>query len=212
MLDKYDKVAVLALLIRQIRAQDINAREKAVRDAAIKAVKETDDIQATIREALKAFGFDPKAANMWDQVKEAVGADIVSKAFAVARGKTPEVVVQKGSEEDEDNDEEVSSESEDADDNDSESDHQLNIRELVLDRLTAAGGAGTEAAPIKAYVEKTLNASIHAKTVGMTLWRLSKAGLARREGRTWFRVNDQETLGANAENEEAPAAEAEEAH
>lgn len=210
-MDKYDKQAVLALLIRQIRAQDANAKERAVRDAAIKIIKETDEIQTHIREALKAFGFDPKATNMWDQVKEAVGGDIFNRAFAVARGKAPEVEKDDGPEENDENDEEVSSEPEDVSGDASGSDHQPNIRELVLDRLTAAGSAGTEAATIKAYVEKTLNTSIHAKTVGMTLWRLSKAGLARREGRTWFRVNDQETLGADAENEKAPAAEAEEA-
>lgn len=216
MLDKYDKQAILALLIRQVRAQDVNARERAIRDAAIKVIKETDDAQAIIRDALRAFGFDPKVPKMWDAVREAIGAELFDSAFTIARANVPEIGASgeeegEGEEEEEGGDQTVSSKPEDATDNADDSTPLPNIRELVLDRLLAAGGAGTEAAPIKAYVEKTLKTSIHAKTVGMTLWRLSKSGLARREGRTWFRVNDQETLGDGGENEEAPAAETEEA-
>lgn len=62
------------------------------------------------------------------------------------------------------------------------------IRELVLDRLKAAGPEGSKAAPIREYLESALGIKTHEKTVGMTLYRLFKRGLARREGVTWFFV------------------------
>jgi hypothetical protein len=62
------------------------------------------------------------------------------------------------------------------------------IRELALERLRAAGAAGTKARVIRDFIEKTYKIKLHYKTVGMTLYRLSRDGLARREGQTWFVV------------------------
>jgi hypothetical protein len=37
-------------------------------------------------------------------------------------------------------------------------------------------------------IERTFGEPLHSKTVGMTLYRLSKDGLVRREGHNWFFV------------------------
>jgi hypothetical protein len=228
-LDEYDRQAILALVIKQIRAQDVVAREAEIRDAAIAAIKSAQAMQAAVRDAMKAFGFDPKSATMWDDVREGVGKDLIDRAFAVARESPPEASTMEAEREDENAGEDVEV-NVDEHEGDGESETGLSadgspvaetkgaqtrpdvsIRELVLERLAAAGNMGSEAAPIKRYVEGIIKSPIHEKTVGMTLWRLSKLGFVRREGRTWFRVSDQESIGAGAENEEAPAAEAEEA-
>jgi hypothetical protein len=60
------------------------------------------------------------------------------------------------------------------------------VRDIVLDQLEIAGSQGTKATPIRDYIEHTYNKDIHWKTVGMTLYRLSKDGLAHRKGQTWF--------------------------
>lgn len=60
------------------------------------------------------------------------------------------------------------------------------VSDIVLDRLKEAGKAGTKAAPIQHYIETTYGTKIHDKTVGMTLYRLQKDGLVRRDGYTWF--------------------------
>lgn len=60
------------------------------------------------------------------------------------------------------------------------------IREIVLGRLQAAGDEGSKAAPIRDFLEREHGIKTHEKTVGMTLYRLLKAGLARRNGTTWF--------------------------
>jgi hypothetical protein len=81
------------------------------------------------------------------------------------------------------------------------------IRNLTIDRLKAAGDAGTKAAVIREFIEKTYNFQIHEKTVGMTLYRLSLDKRARREGHTWFFVPPPaatENPGVSAPGSEVP--------
>lgn len=64
------------------------------------------------------------------------------------------------------------------------------IRDLVASELQRAGAAGTRAGPLRSFVEKALGRQIHYKTIGMTLYRLSKdePPQARREGVIWYFV------------------------
>lgn len=78
------------------------------------------------------------------------------------------------------------------------------VRELVLSALRAAGTAGTKAPPIRESIEKLRGARLHDKTVGMTLYRLSQDGLARRVGRTWFFVAETKNPGVAAPGSETP--------
>jgi hypothetical protein len=64
------------------------------------------------------------------------------------------------------------------------------LRRIVLERLQAAGQEGTTAADIRAHARAWVNVGFHQKTIGMTLYRLAKSGLARREGRIWRWVSD----------------------
>lgn len=60
------------------------------------------------------------------------------------------------------------------------------LREVILDRIEAAGAAGSKAAAIREFYERTFGKTIHQKTVGMTLYRLQNDGLVRHEGHFWF--------------------------
>lgn len=60
------------------------------------------------------------------------------------------------------------------------------IRDRVLDFLEKAGAHGSKAAPIRAYLEQVHGQKTHEKTVGMTLYRLLKEGLVKRNGHVWF--------------------------
>ena len=62
------------------------------------------------------------------------------------------------------------------------------LRKFVLDQLRLAGREGSKAAPIRILAKQVLERDFHAKAVGMTLRRLVKQGLARREGHVWFAV------------------------
>lgn len=69
------------------------------------------------------------------------------------------------------------------------------VSDIVLDQLRKAGTAGSKAAPIQKYIESTYGTTIHDKTVGMTLYRLSQEDppKVRRQGHTWFFVPEAET-------------------
>ena len=69
------------------------------------------------------------------------------------------------------------------------------LRDVILDRLTAAGFEGSKAAPIREFYERTFGKIIHEKTVGMTLYRLQNDGLVRHEGHTWFLAPPKEETG-----------------
>jgi ribonuclease D len=60
------------------------------------------------------------------------------------------------------------------------------IADIVIERLKEAGDKGTRAAVIRTYIEAKYSRPIHEKTVGMTLFRLRKKGLVRRDKQTWF--------------------------
>jgi hypothetical protein len=65
------------------------------------------------------------------------------------------------------------------------------IRDLILHYLRIAGAAGEKAAVLRRRIETFMNRQIHYKTVGMSLYRLSKESppLVRREGQTWHLVS-----------------------
>ena len=62
------------------------------------------------------------------------------------------------------------------------------VRDAVLDRLRLAGSSGMKATELRQYYENAFSTKLHEKTIGMTLYRLSKDAVVRREGRTWFSV------------------------
>jgi ATPase subunit of ABC transporter with duplicated ATPase domains len=70
------------------------------------------------------------------------------------------------------------------------------IREVVIDRLTAAGESGAKAAVIREFYERSSGKPIHEKTVGMTLYRLQNDGIVRREGHVWFLVRPKAETGS----------------
>lgn len=61
------------------------------------------------------------------------------------------------------------------------------VRDLILLYLKQAGAAGIKAALLRRKVETFLNRQIHYKTIGMSLYRLSKETppKVRREGQIW---------------------------
>ena len=88
------------------------------------------------------------------------------------------------------------------------------IRELTVEWLKTAGDSGIKAATIRQQIESKYHINLHDKTVGMTLWRLSQDGLARREGHTWFFVPptaETENPGGEAPGSNSPSSGKEEA-
>jgi len=179
------------LLARVIRGEDekvaIDEQRKALNAAYIAAEKRRDSAAT----AFEAFGFNTNSKELWKEVKAAMGPVAWSEGFVLG-GRMPVVT----------NPQEA--QSEEADQSTKETDEAAapakqdipTVREIVLAQLGAAGDAGVKAANIRKFIEETYSQTVHEKTVGMTLYRLSKDGLARRDGRTWFSV----TPSAETEN------------
>ncbi len=60
------------------------------------------------------------------------------------------------------------------------------VRDVSLNLLEGVGSAGMKAERIRDYLDRTYGLAVHEKTVGMTLYRLSRDGLVHRVGHTWF--------------------------
>lgn len=83
----------------------------------------------------------------------------------------------------------ISSEDDNIDSDINVSDARANmprIADIIMDRLNIAGPSGSKSAGIRQFILDTYDADIHDKTVSMTLNRLLKEGLVRREGHIWF--------------------------
>lgn len=60
------------------------------------------------------------------------------------------------------------------------------VRDALLERLREIAPNGDKAARLRRHVETAHALNLHEKTVGMTLYRLSKDSLVHRKGQIWF--------------------------
>ena len=73
-------------------------------------------------------------------------------------------------------------------------DRRQSIREIILDLGREGVGQPLKAATLRAAVEARYGKEVHDKTVGMTLYRLSKEGAFVRRGYEWYFVPEAERL------------------
>lgn len=202
-LDRYDKAAVLAMLIRQIRYQNIVAEQEPIKATAEALINEAKASIKLNREALKSFGFDQAGKELWDQVKYSIGEDAYFKAFDIAK-KEYEAdhemkLISDTSVKSVSRQVTVVDKRTESIEGKTETSEPPNIRDLIINKLKRSSKEfGVTSAVIRRYLENDLHVSMHEKTVGMTLYRLSRDGLVRREGRNWFYIP---TVKNSAEDE-----------
>ena len=184
-LSNEDVAAVLALVIRYTRLWDRRELDKAIRDAAVKRIADQNEQFEQFHSAFAVFGFDTRK-DAFPRIREFVGEEVYANVIARARATEaaslppppppppPPRRIEDAVEIDD-----VASGNEDG----------PSVRELTLEYLKAAGDAGHKASEIQALIEGRRKTKLHPKTAGMTLYRLSQDGLARRDGRTWFFVS-----------------------
>jgi hypothetical protein len=202
------KLAMTRLLARVLRAQDErDAADKLKKDAE---ARYNEAYRAWIerRNAFSSFGFDPSVAGFWDRVKAGMGSEAWAEAFRRAGHtlKPKEPAKQEAAAEPKTTETPAAALSE------SES---PTVRDFVLGELIAAGAQGRKASELRAEFDRLFSRQLHEKTMGMTLYRLSEKGRARREGRTWFFVPQQDANtknpGAGTPGSESPSEGKEEA-
>ncbi|RVD52889.1 hypothetical protein EN746_11005 [Mesorhizobium sp. M8A.F.Ca.ET.023.02.2.1] len=200
-LREHEKSAVFSILVRQVEAQEAKAAaEKQIVEASERAAEAAATI-ANVRPALSVFGFDTSAPKLWDLVKAAIGNEMYLRAFRIARGEedqkqdgTADRSVVKNEDDEDGADGEMEETEVDTDTDSIDESETPRIKDVVIERLRQSGEEGARLSEIKEFVTAQ-GIPMHEKTVGMTLYRLSKDGLTRRAGRTWYYVTPAEQEG-----------------
>ncbi len=180
MLTEEDKAVLMALVTRYVRLYDENSAEKKLKDEINARIAANTAQFTKLNSALSIFDFDP-LLDGFKRLRAEVGNERYDEA--VRKARTAYVGVSKPALERKNNSSDVVDEP-----TLPQGVEGSTVRELVLDRLKAAGDEGSKAKLIRAYIETARSIKLHEKTVGMTLYRLGLDGLARRDGRTWFFV------------------------
>lgn len=209
-LDETDVVAIEGILIRTIRAQDQLLTDREMVKVLNARIASNNAIRSGAYDALKIFGFvetPDTDSNLWDLVRHTIGTERYRRTIAFARGEELPLLAQMG---DQSLAEEANEGALFGDSAEAFVVRKLPVRAAILEYLHAAGARGVKASEAKKYLADAHGITVHDKTPGMTLYRLLKDGLARREGRTWFAVaqdgnNEIEAPSGNSASASQPA-------
>lgn len=180
-LDEHDKAAVMALIIRAVRMDESLKNDRALVAEANARISANTLTRSKIVTALGVFGFDPSAEDLWTQVLHSVGYDDYCRAIDIGKGQeVPKLLEQMGG------DSAQSEEPELPDNTGNEGSHVPRIKDAILHYLNMLDGTGATARQVRDHLSDAYGLKVHEKTPGMTLYRLMKEGLVRRQGRTWY--------------------------
>lgn len=176
MINDDDKPALLSLITRHVRVWEARKADQKIKEEVDKRLAAYPEEFKKLRTAFSLFEIDTTVEGWGEPIQEAVG----KAAYNEAARKGGRIVI---------------------DDEVPRNEEPENVapppipalapgapvRELVLEQLKSAPD-GLKASEMRAHIERLRNETLHEKTVGMTLYRLSEGGLVRREGRVWFYV------------------------
>jgi hypothetical protein len=179
--DEITTNAMVALIARWNMAFYLSKAEEAIRDEAIKKIEEHKKTITACKEACRSFGYDRDNAENWDEAVR-LFSEKANELYNRTRPEgLPVLTNRKPKSEEATLPEEPAPRLETP---------TPTVKEIALGCLALAADAGLKAADIRVFIEKNYPdlSDIHDKTVGMTLYRLLKDDLVRREGHTWFFV------------------------
>lgn len=188
MLTPEDKSVVTSLLRRYIAVWDRNARHNQWKVELERLIAVDLQEFSKLHVAFSLYGFDTASPEGFQRLQAEFGAEEYTKLLNDARQiNATKVNDQQG----------AAPTSEDSSssvraDKIAPPESPGNVREVVLGYLRHAFPEGAKASEIRKFVENVRKAPLHEKTIGMTLYRLSKDGIVERKGgRTWFYVPSQ---------------------
>jgi hypothetical protein len=180
MVDDITHASMVALLARWQLAWNTKKEQTAIRDEAAKIVNDNAKIVDECKALALSLGFNRDEPG-WDNL---ISSFIPDAQRLYERSKPPGMPewkwVQPKTTADVDLEAGVETEQKIV--------NRPSVREIALERLELASEEGLKAADLREFIETTYAGEIHEKTVGMTLYRLLKDGLVRREGHKWFFV------------------------
>jgi hypothetical protein len=194
--DDNDKAALTALLIRFDRMWQERLRDQKLKEAVDARLGKYPALIEQLRSAFALFGVEGLAKENWEKLRADMGDALVTAAISQVQKyppipNLPGYGYESGAESDKAAEDDFTLFLPDAGEQQvpkGEKPMGETVREIVLEKLKEAGTEGTKAAELRKVIETARGTQLHEKTVGMTLYRLSQEGVARREGRTWFFV------------------------
>jgi hypothetical protein len=180
--DSFEQIAISVMLSKLIIAQDASEITKQWKEKAERDWLDAEKARMQCRRAFNVFGFDDTDPKVWDKVKDKIGE--LAYVDAIKRARLPKAVEPPPTAETT----EIDQEEDFSGAEEPSSEDAPRVREMALTRLQTIGSSGAKAAEIREYIEKTYKRSLHEKTVGMTLYRLSQEDPPKvhRKGHTWF--------------------------
>jgi hypothetical protein len=173
--DSLDDAGVLALLIRHARAHFRKRRAEQTIKGLESEVKTFNKTMSDCEVALRVFGYDVNQQEIWSDLLKKHSTRVFEMLEGEGLIESPRQIEGKPTE--------------------GPPPPAFppkpripTIQEILIERLQEAGDRGSKAAPLRNYIHQTYNIEIHEKTVGMTLYRLLKKGIVRRDGHVWFFV------------------------
>ncbi|CAN5196223.1 hypothetical protein BH10PSE11_BH10PSE11_36170 [soil metagenome] len=206
MVNDLDKSAIASLLTRYVKAFETRKAAQELNTVLYDRIAQSNMTIAALKSAFSIYELDIAKEDVWKTVTALIGGDLYNQAIRDGTNDAakialrlvdaalpppppiqPEVAASSENQVDSDLDEE------DLDDPQFENvETPQSVREFTLDSLKFAGTGGAKAADIRSAYEASRNVKLHDKTIGMTLYRLSKDNLVRRDGRTWFFIPPEE--------------------
>ena len=190
--DRHEIDAVFGLLALVAQIDFPNTRDQSVIDALQAVINERLERRRKYMTAIDAFGFRISEPGLWDRVRIALGDEAYGKALAAGEepsGVTDRTVEPEGRADFERQSPNRTDEGRDIGAQRAQGE-KPKIGDAVIGYLRLVGKRGAQVAEIKKHLFEVYGFEMHEKTPGMTLYRLSKTNLVRREGRTWFAVDD----------------------
>lgn len=200
LLEEHDEAAVFAVLVRLIRTDLGNQRDKEQIELLQESIKARSADRPKYMATLDAFGFAIDTPGLWERVKLSLGAENFARAFRVAfpdeypapvasseKVIAPPIPIMSDPPR---GDGEAASRRADY--------PPPKISDAILDFLRSVGDRGAHVADIKRHLSDVHSIETHEKTPGMTLYRLSKEKLVRREGRVWYAIDSANASGLEA--------------
>ena len=171
-MDDIEKTTLLGLLTKYATDMRLNTDDRALVAAAEARIDLRQDRMEQLKGTFAVYGFDVSRGFL--ELRKALGVSDYNEALVRAGYDRMSLsyAVEGPSIRDQDDSAPLQTEK--------------TVRDFALERLKSAGTAGMKASEIRKFIEAARGTELHEKTVGMTLYRLSLEGLARRDGRTWF--------------------------
>jgi hypothetical protein len=185
-LESHEADAIFGVLVRLIRCDVGNSMDRE-RIAELQAAIDTrTEGRAKLMAAIDAFGFESEVPKVWDRVKKSLGEDRFSEAYHVA---FPEKYPRPNNVSNTEKTVSVFTPPDGGVVNDSRQPGDVQtpkISDAILQYLRSIYGRGAQVAEVKKHLRDVYGIETHEKTPGMTLYRLAKDGLVRRDSRTWY--------------------------